>query len=69
MSLLDPATSRTATQGVRMAAKACARCIARQIHDQSGALAVPSRLKAQQTVSRLFLRTPMPTQPRQVVPR
>ena len=69
MSYLDPAKGKTATQGVRLAAKACARCIASRIHDQSGALAVPNRITAQQTAPRLFLRTPMPTQPRQVVPR
>lgn len=69
MSHLDPAIGKTATKGVRLGAKACARCIASRIHDQSGALAVPKRLTAQQTSLRLSLRTPMPTQPRQVVPR
>ncbi len=69
MSLQGPTASEATAPAVLLAAKACGSCIAAQIQDQFGALAVPNRLMAEQTAPRLSLSTTMPTQPRQAVPR
>jgi len=69
MSLQGSNASQTTTPAVLLAAKVCAHCIAAQIQDQFGALAVPNRLMAVQSDTRLSLSTPMPTQPRQELSR
>ena len=63
MSLQGATASQTTMPAVLLAAKVCAHCIAAQIQDQFGALAVPNRLMAKQTASRLSLSTPMPIWP------
>lgn len=69
MSHLDPAIGKTATQGVRLAAKACARCIAAQIQVQGPGWRVPRTAHKLQTALRRLLRAPMPTQTGQAVLR
>lgn len=69
MSHLEPAASGPATPAERLAVEVCTCCIPALIQAQSGALAVPISLTAEQTAPRLPLSTPMPTQPRQAVPR
>jgi hypothetical protein len=69
MSLQGGYGQRNNNVGCAVGRKVCAHCIAAQIQDQFGALAVPNRLMAEQTASRLSLSTPMPTQPRQELPR
>ena len=49
MSLQGATASQTTMPAVLLAAKVCAHCIAAQIQDQFGALAVPNRLMAKQT--------------------
>lgn len=62
MSYLDPAKGKTATQGVRLGAKACARCIAVRIQVQGLGWRVPRTAHKHQTGPRSSIRTSMPAQ-------
>lgn len=69
MSHLDPAIGKTATKGVRLAAKACARCIAVRIQVHGLGWRVPRTALKHQTGPRSLIRPSMPAQTGQAVPR
>jgi len=66
MSHLDPAKGKTATQGVGLAAKACARCIAVRIQVHGLGWRVPRTAHKHQTALRRPYQLSMPTWPPQL---